>query len=129
MYHPVDAHYIVTLKVCAETVLLRLNHIKHSHALQADQTVFVCTCIWLTQSYNLVCGENKSLRTVKVACNNAHRSIQRCNVFIHRTRVYNLKKGRIYVSRRLIGLHNSTKKCIINPITISPNRVLIPFYD
>ena len=36
MYHPVDAHYILTLKVCAETVLPRLNHIKHSHAHQAD---------------------------------------------------------------------------------------------
>ena len=39
------------------------------------------------------------------------------------------QKGRIYVARRLIGLHNSTKKCILSPITISPNRVLIPFYD
>ena len=42
MYHPVDAHYILTLKVCAETVVLRFNHIKHSHALQADKTVFAC---------------------------------------------------------------------------------------
>ena len=42
MYHPVDAQYILTLKVCAETAVLRLNNIKHSHALQADKTVFAC---------------------------------------------------------------------------------------
>ena len=36
-----------------------------------------------------------------------------------------VKKGCVYVALRSIGLHSSTKKCIVSLITISPNRVLI----
>ena len=82
-------------------MLLKLQSIFWFHEM-----LCMVSGIWhLPRSYNLVCSENKSLRTkiLKVAYYNAHRSIQRCKVFIDRHGVNTLKKG-VFTGNNLTGI-------------------------